>query len=254
MSQKAIAYNAMIDCYLIEEVDQKIVIGLAFEALSMFGIVLEKKGLAQATGKALAKLKDDPRKTPEALSTLPMTTDSTEEACVKIVLKKVLVCLICGTTEYIPLLIIEATDRMVEKGQSKLSSAVFALMGFLVTNVLGDAEQGRSHAINARKHLELHEVDEVKAVVNWFNEVTTMHWTEPIQTTHKHLFEGYKAGLSNGDLTWAMWNIHFYVEYAFFSGTNLDLLQNDITIGNQTSTLSRIHPSVGSEPLRRCPR
>ena len=51
MSEKERAYNALIDSYLVQEVDQQIVFDLRQDVLPKFGIVLHKKGLGQATNK-----------------------------------------------------------------------------------------------------------------------------------------------------------------------------------------------------------
>ena len=84
--------------------------------------------------------------------------------------------------------------------------------------------------MNAMKHMETHQAHELGAMVNWLNKVTSFHWITPMKTALRHLLDGYKSGILNGDPTMAMWDIHFYAEYAFFSGTNLDLLHKDVTM------------------------
>jgi predicted ATPase len=130
----------------------------------------------------------------------------------------------------LPLAILKGLRWTLAYGVSEFSPPMFALVGFILTGVLGDFKGGKVYLDYALALLRRTDSRRVESrtlfLVHWFG----LHWIAPLESCLKPFLLGYQCGMRMGDTENAMWNIHCYTESAFHTGVSLESVAADCQV------------------------
>ncbi|KAG7372721.1 multi-sensor signal transduction multi-kinase [Nitzschia inconspicua] len=203
-------------------------------------------GLART--KFSRKMKD-----PDTIAKIPLTHNEADAQIMK-TLDHLATAAYVGKPEFFPVVVLKSIQYTFDHGITVFSPAAFALIGLLLTCFLDDFAAGWKFASNGIAMLKRIKCKDVEARTIFVAYTYCAHWIRPMKDCMKFLFQGYKIGLSTGDILSAMYCAHFWCECALYTGMPLvDVDSNIASYGEQMkdfgqsmilSGLKMVHQSV----------
>ncbi|GAB1537982.1 hypothetical protein NUACC21_06380 [Scytonema sp. NUACC21] len=130
--------------------------------------------------------------------------------------------------ELFSLFVFKQINLSLSYGTSPLSAHVYTLYGIILCGVVGDIEFGyRLGKLSLELSSRFHVKNIIPQVVIGFN-ATIRHWKEHIRETLPPLLEAYSTSLETGNLEFAAYALYCYSYYAYFMGSELSLLKQQI--------------------------
>ncbi len=127
-----------------------------------------------------------------------------------------------------PLIVMEQVYLSLRYGNSDLSPFAYATFGLILIGVVGDIELGYQFGQIALKLLRVlnSKAIEARTSIAFYNFVFL--WKQHLKETLKPFLMGYSTALETGDLEWAGYGLFNYCVNAYFSGFNLNELNQTI--------------------------
>lgn len=163
----------------------------------------------------------------DELEKMPKVDDPLFEACMRIGCK-------VGSAAYLalpnltPLLVSWAVRNGLNKGHVSYSAFAYSAFGTILTGVFGKlADAHRLGAMSVRLATNFRENDQLCRVKHMMSSFIR-HWNESVHVCLPELVQAYRIGVEAGEFEFACHAINLYAFYAFYAGTNLDVLDDEL--------------------------
>jgi predicted ATPase/serine phosphatase RsbU (regulator of sigma subunit)/tRNA A-37 threonylcarbamoyl transferase component Bud32 len=172
----------------------------------------------------------------EALAELPLMTDKSQQASVRILTKLISVTYQTAPNLF-PLVLFKEIQLLLKHGNTPESAIVYSSYGALCA-ILGDIESGYQFAQLALSLLE--RLNAIASTTQVYVSIfaVSMPWKVPLKETLKFFQEGYQTGLETGDLEYGAYCAMYYCAYSYFAGQELTLLSREMA--NYSEALSQL--------------
>ena len=166
----------------------------------------------------------------ESYDKLPLITDPGVLATVRILDKFTNLAYIAAP-KLLPLLVFETAWITLNHGVCPQSGSNFAVVGFIMTFVLGDFEAGKYYLNAATGILEKSRDDKGALCRGMFTiNLLLRHWFEPLALCQKGLLESYRLGMSSGDAANASFAMTTHLLACYHSGKPITLIDEDARV------------------------
>lgn len=163
----------------------------------------------------------------EELINLPTMTDPHAIATLRI-LSSMLHLSYVAFPKLFPLVVFRMINLSTTYGNTSLSAQAYAAYGIILCGAVGDLDAGYQFGSLALNLIERLNARELKASVVYMVNAFIRHWKEHIKETLHSFLEGYQTGLETGDLNFAAFNTQGYGFQAFWMGTELGGLDQEM--------------------------
>ncbi|CAJ1945071.1 unnamed protein product [Cylindrotheca closterium] len=109
------------------------------------------------------------------------------------------------------------------------SPSAFAGLGIMINQLLGDFEKGSKYCDIALSMLDQTQTKKKHANATLLS-VMGLAFSKPIPLLLDPLFNGYKAGMEQGDIEMAMWNMNSYLTMQLYCGKLLKHVNRDFEV------------------------
>ena len=200
-------------------------IDLGINVLKMLGIAIPTE--AQKINTEVERLREELQLEVEEianLANLPQITDPYQLAAIRILTNASSASYIANPVLW-PLIILTTVKLCIKYGHSSWAASAYSWYGALLCGAYLDIDRGYEFGRLSIQLLEQYNALELRAKVdNMFN-VFVRPWKEHIRETHTSLIAAIQSGFDNGDIEYAFYGAVHYCNYHFFTGTNLEYVQ-----------------------------
>jgi len=231
------AYEIRIKFYL--QCKQLEAVKLGLEVVNILGVEipespapLDMKQAIEATTASLVGTK------PEDLTHLPLMTDSSKIAALRII-SSLIPALYQAAPDLFILTVCQQVNLSIKYGNSRFSPGSFADYGIILCAVIQDIETGYKFgqlSLNLVEHLN---VREVKSQTLFKVGSFIMSWKRHVRETLPLLQDSYTYGLENGDTLHAGYGAALKCQHAYWSGLELKSLEQNMM--NSGKAIAQIH-------------
>ena len=166
----------------------------------------------------------------ESYDKLSLVTDPGVLATVRILDKFTNLAYI-AVPKLLPLLVFEIAWITLGHGICPQSGSNFAVVGFIMTFVLGDFEAGKYYLNAATVILEKSRDDKAALCRGMFTiNLLLRHWFEPLALCQNGLLESYRLGMSCGDAANASFAMTTHLLACYHSGKPIALIDEDARV------------------------
>ncbi|CAB9499314.1 Transcriptional regulator [Seminavis robusta] len=205
------------------------------EVLELLDCKFPKRGWVFHTLGGLIKAEMNVKKIEQAIPTLSVMKDPSKQWVMKL-LDKLVTYAFQNKSEIFPLVIFKGLKYTLKFGISDYTPPVLSTVGLLLAAALGDLEGCRKFGEMSLGLFE--KVGDGKEQINttaksrsqFVTASFVLHWQLPLTSLRKVLLDGYRGGLSTGDVESALWSIMVYLEIGYHQGLPLDMLERDCKV------------------------
>ena len=203
-------------------------IELGREVLEQFGITFPEHPVPADTEQALleTKLAWIGRK-PFELVNLPLMTDPEKLAVIKLI-KTLSVPVYNALPQLYGLIVSKMVRLSVEYGNTIESAYAYASYAMVLCGIALDLETGYQFGQLALNLVEKLNAKKIKASTLFLVYCFTIHWKKHLRETLKPSLEAFQIGRETGDLQFAAFGVYTYCFYGFWSGRELESLEQEI--------------------------
>ncbi|KAG7343689.1 multi-sensor signal transduction multi-kinase [Nitzschia inconspicua] len=166
---------------------------------------------------------------PDTIAKLPLTNITGDAQIMKTLDHLATAAYVGNNPEFFTVVVLKSIHYTFNHGITIYSPAAFALIGLLLSCFIDDFAAGWKFASNGLAMLKRVKCKDVESRTIFVSYTYCAHWIMPMKNCMKHLLQGYKIGLSTGDLMSATFCAHFWSEYALYTGMPLADLDSNMT-------------------------
>ncbi|KAG7339134.1 multi-sensor signal transduction multi-kinase [Nitzschia inconspicua] len=206
---------------------------VARSLLKNCGVNIPKGGVSIAFTAVfgLAKTKFSKKmQNPDAIARLPLTSNTGDAQIMKTLDHLATAAYVGNNPEFFTVVVLKSIQYTFNHGITIYSPAAFALIGMLLSSFVDDFAAGWKFASNGLAMLKRVKCKDVESRTIFLSYTYCAHWVMPMKDCMKYLLQGYKIGLSTGDLMSATFCAHFWCEYALY--TSVPLVDLDSNMAN----------------------
>jgi len=122
---------------------------------------------------------------------------------------------------------VRAMNLCLKHGNAAEAAFVYALYGLQVGASLGDYASGHEFGKLAMTLARRHDAGSVRSKVMLLTGALVNCWSEPLEVACSYLKEGYQAGIENGDMIYAGYNIELLIKGRTVRGDHLGEIYED---------------------------
>ncbi|MBD2102482.1 hybrid sensor histidine kinase/response regulator [Leptolyngbya sp. FACHB-261] len=167
------------------------------------------------------------------LINLPLMTDPNKLAALRLIASLVPAAYQAAPALFI-LMACQQVNLSIQYGNTSLSASGFADYGIVFSGLLQDIEAGYRFGQLALELMNLLNAREVRCQTLFKVSTFIIHWKHHVRETLSLLEDAYLSGLENGDLAHTGYAASFKCQYAYWSGTELQKLEQEMTSYGRT--------------------
>lgn len=220
-------YEVRIKAY---EVQRRLLeaVQIGLQILAKLGVSLPASPTPEEVQQAIAHTAASLTGTaPEDLIHLPQMVDPYKLASLRLLTTLVPSAFLASPPLFL-LMVCEQVNLSVQYGNASFSASGFADYAIVLIAILQDVESGYQFGQLALKLLDTLNAKEVRSQTLFKVSSFTLHWKHPIRETLPLLQNSYTSGLENGDLAHAGYAAAQKCQYAYWCGTELGQLQQEM--------------------------
>lgn len=249
-----IAWEAQIDAFIARN-DYVAAVDTALEVLRMLGVKLPAMPTEAEVGAEIQRTTDAlSRLRPEELATLPLATDPTVAAIMRIQ-SRIGSATYFGRPLLFPVLACRQVVLSVEQGLSSATPYALSVYG-IVLNTLGLFKEAHAWGQIALRILDRFEDRSLEARTRHVVHDLVCTWIEPLSSTLDDLRAVVAIGKETGDLEYASYAAHAYVHNAFYASRPMEgLLEEALVFGafmRGCKEVNALHVHIPFEQILRC--
>ncbi|MBE9044821.1 AAA family ATPase [Pleurocapsales cyanobacterium LEGE 10410] len=164
---------------------------------------------------------------PLELADLPLMTDPEKLATIKLI-RTLSVPVYNALPQLYCLIVSEMVCLSVKYGNTIESAYAYASYAMVLCGIALDLETGYQFGQLALNLVEKLNAKKIKASILFLVYCFTIHWKKHLQETLKPSMEAFQIGRETGDLQFAAFGLYTYCFYGFWSGRELDLLEQEM--------------------------
>jgi PAS domain S-box-containing protein len=223
----AIIYEARIRAYNSRNELSK-AIELGKKSLEQFGITFPDNPTSADIEQALLQTKLAlTGRDPFDLVNLPLMTDPEQLAVIKL-LRTLSVPVYNALPQLYSLIASKMVCLSVNYGNTIESAYAYSTYAMILCGIALDLETGYQFGQLALNLVEKLNAKKIKAAILFLVHFFTIHWTKHIRETFKPSLEVFQIGRETGDLQFAAFGLFNYCYFSFWSGRELNLLQEEM--------------------------
>lgn len=166
-------------------------------------------------------------KHPSVLAELPVMTDSSMMAAMRILMHAASAAYI-AQPKVVPFIVFQMVRLSLRFGTSPLTPYAYISYAFILCGPLGDINNGFRYGEFALELMDRLQAGVVSAKVILMFNVFIRHWKKHLNETLVPLMEGYQKGLENGDLEYGAICLYMYCDHLYLLGDNLETVDKEI--------------------------
>ncbi|HEY9606966.1 MAG TPA: ATP-binding protein [Allocoleopsis sp.] len=143
-----------------------------------------------------------------------------------------------ASPQLFPLIVCQQVNLSIQYGNTSLSAFAYSTYALILCGIAGDIDSGYQFGKLALRLLERINAKDVKTRTMQIVYSFIIHWQEPLRTTVQPLQSAYQIGLETGDIEYAAYCGAVYCLHLFFSGKELDQLEQDMA--TYTDAIARL--------------
>ena len=225
---KARICHVQMDAF-IAQAQPKEAVRVAVETLAHLGCKLPTSsvGIGVAVVSGLLQFATSKRmKDPATISALKVSTDPVDLAVMKTLDKLATATYLCNVDMW-PVVIFKSVNWTFEQGITSHSSASFACLALMITNIMQDFATGAAYGQHAMSLSERTKSKDVGPRTKFIYNAYTRHWTKPLKLCVPDFADASQNALICGDTQTAMYTAHCYVFCLLFIGTDLSFVDEE---------------------------
>jgi predicted ATPase/signal transduction histidine kinase len=202
---------------------------LGLQVLDELGVRIPRNITAENTAENLSQtLNKFQSKSIEELVELPRSSDRNLPA-IQEILTLIIGCAYKAYPEFLPFIICEQVNLIIERGNLPLSASIYALYGMLLCGSQ-DFEVGHRAGEVALSLMERFPEKQFETKVLNLIFAYINPWKNRLKDSLPHLKKGFTVGLETGDLEYASYAINHYCIFLYFSGTSLETNDEEMAV------------------------
>ncbi len=199
-------------------------VALGLHVLTELGVVFPQQPNQHDVALALQETRQAcPHHAMTTLLTLPPMTDPLQLAIMQI-LSRLLDPAYLSSPELYMLLTLKQVNVSLQYGNASISTLSYAGYAMILSGIVGDIDAGYQSGQIAVHVLHQFDAREFQCRVQTMFYAYVAHWKDPIKDMLLPLHSAYHSGMETGDVQFAGYAAVFYSAFAYFAGTEKDLI------------------------------
>ncbi|PZD74066.1 Phytochrome-like protein cph2 [Acaryochloris thomasi RCC1774] len=134
----------------------------------------------------------------------------------------------------VPLIVFRLVALTLRHGNSSLSAFGYVTYGVILCGLTGEIEAGYRFGQLSQDLLARYPNQELQPKILALLNLFIRHFRDPLRDTLVPMHQAHQLSLEAGDVEYAAYTIHHYVENAFFAGQELSQLEPEIRASSET--------------------
>ena len=166
-------------------------------------------------------------KKPEDMKDLDVMSDPNMIAALPILERIVPPAYMSGSNMF-PLIVFKMVELSVKYGNMPYSAFGYGSYGISLSAVLGDYDGGYRFGQMALELVDKFDSEEYRVKVLFVTDCFLNHWKQHLRLSIPPLLDAYKSGMKVGNLVGGIWAAYYYLLWQFFTGEELDGLNEKL--------------------------
>ncbi|CAB9520243.1 Transcriptional regulator [Seminavis robusta] len=237
--EKERAYTVLLDA-INDEGNTLLAQEKCVEVLALLGCKFPKYARTMYTIGGIFKTEVSVRALVKKIPTLPVMTDPAKQWAMRL-LDRCATYAFQNKSDLLTLIILRQLKYTLKYGYADYSPPALCTVGLLLAAALNDLEGSKQFGelgLNLYdKNKDVGSTKEISPVGKsrtlFCAAAFCLHWQEPTTHLRKMLVDGYNVGLRSGDVESAMWSIFSYLDFGFYNGLPLAMIEKDCAVYTQ---------------------